>query len=122
MQTIPDRVLDAIAAAKPWTAHVIDKLRANPDDVMAGPREKWIAQQAMHGNFPAGLGGHDMMHLAACYYGHPWSGDWVRTADAAEILGVTDSRIRQRILAGELPHIKRGKTWYVRREALAKSE
>lgn len=122
MQTIPNRVLDAIAAAKPWTKHVIDKLRADPDQVTAPQLETWIAQQAMIGNIPAGLSGLDIRDLSAVYYGHPWGGDWVRLADASAMTGYDDSHLRRLAGAGELPAIKRGKTWYIRRDALPKKE
>ena len=122
MQTIPDRVLDAIIAAKPHTALVVDKLRTDPENIMSPTWEKHIAQQAMIGFFPAGLGGYDMLHLAACYYGHPWGGTWLRLAEAAEESGYDDSHLRRLIGAGKLGAIKRGKTWYVRRDALPSKE
>lgn len=118
MQTIPDRVLDAVGAAKPWTQHMIDRLRADPDNILAPTWETWIAQQTGVGNFPAGLGGMDMWHLSACYYGHPWSGDWVRLSEAAELTGYDHGTLRRMLNDNKLSGIKHGKTWYVRRDAL----
>jgi len=42
-------------------------------------------------------------------------GRWVTTKQAAEILGVEPSRVRQLILSGQLPASKPGREWMLRR-------
>jgi excisionase family DNA binding protein len=44
--------------------------------------------------------------------------DWLSTAHAAELTGYDDSHLRRQAGEGKLPALKRGKTWYVRRDAL----
>jgi len=40
------------------------------------------------------------------------------TTEAAEILGVSQARVRQLILAGRLPAIKHGRDWMIKRSEL----
>ena len=114
MRTIPDRVLDLIVEHRPHLAEMVANLRAHPEQ--AGQIEKALATAYLLG--AVRLDGSDTWHLSQVASGGPWGGDWLLSSHAAELLGVSDSRIRQRILADELPAIKRGKTWYVRRDAL----
>jgi excisionase family DNA binding protein len=115
MQTIPDAVLEQIAQHRPHLATMIANLRTHPDQ--APQIEKAIATAYLLGTTE--LSASDTWYLSQCAAGGPWGGDWLTTSHAAHILGVTEGRIRQRILANELPAIKRGKTWYVRRDVLA---
>jgi excisionase family DNA binding protein len=46
--------------------------------------------------------------------------NFVTTKRAAEILGISDSRMRQLILAGRLPAKKIGRDWLIREKDLAK--
>jgi hypothetical protein len=117
MQTIPDAVLEQIAQHRPHLATMIANLRSHPDQ--APQIEKALADAYLLGTIA--LSGPDTWHLAQCASGGPWGGDWVRATYAAAMIGVTEGRIRQRILAGELPAMKRGKTWYVRRDALRRA-
>jgi len=48
-----------------------------------------------------------------------WEHDFLTTAEAAQELGVGAERIRQLIVGGALPAIKRGRQWSVRRADLA---
>lgn len=114
MQTIPDMVLDQMIAHRPRLAAMVANLRAHPGQ--APQIEKALANAYLIGE--TRLSGRDTWYLAQVAYGGPWGGDWVRTADAADLLGVTDSRIRQMIGEGKLPAITRGKTHYIRRDAL----
>ena len=43
---------------------------------------------------------------------------WMTVQEAAESLGVTDSRVRQMLIAGELIGEKFGKSWAVTRKAV----
>ena len=110
--SIPDAVLDQIVQHRPHLAG----LAAN---VVAGA----VAERALAVAYLAGetlLSARDTLYLAQVAHGGPWGGDWVSTAFAAELAGVNDSRIRQRVLSGELPAMKRGGALYVRRDALTK--
>ncbi len=44
------------------------------------------------------------------------------TKDAASALGVNDSRVRQLILAGQLPAMKLGRDWVIEERNLKKVE
>ncbi len=114
MQTIPDAVLDRIIKHRPHLAQMVTNLRNHPD--RAEQFETPIAQAYLAGE--SHLSATETWHLAQVAYGGPWGGEWVRSWEAAAILGVDESRIRQRIAAGSLPSIIRGKTRYVRRDAL----
>lgn len=114
MRTIPDAVLDAIAQHRPHLAQMIANLRAAP--AQAPQIEKALATAYLLGE--THLSATDIWHLAQVSYGGPWGGDWVSTAHAAELTGYDDSHLRRMAGAGELPAIKRGKTWYIRRDAL----
>lgn len=114
MRTIPDAVLTQIAEHRPHLAPMIANLRANPDH--AAQIEKGIATAYLLGE--TRLSALDTWYLAQVSYGGPWGGDWLLSSHAAVMLGVSESRIRHRIASGELPSIMRGKTRYVRRDAL----
>lgn len=114
MQTIPDAVLDAIARHRPHLAALIANLRAYPDQ--APQIEKAIATAYLLGE--PRLSGSDTWHLAQVAYGAPWGGDWLSTAFAAEQTGYDESYIRRLAWSQKIPATKRGKTWYVRRDAL----
>ena len=45
---------------------------------------------------------------------------FINTKEAAKLLGVNDSRVRQLILAGRLPAQKVGRDWIIRERDLAK--
>lgn len=115
MQTIPDAVLEQITQHRPHFATMIANLRAHPD--LASQIEKAIATAYLLGD--THLSAQDTWYLAQVAYGGPWGGDWVRSSHAAILLGVDESRIRQRIAAHELPSLLYGKTRYVRRDAIA---
>lgn len=114
MQTIPDAVLDRIIEHRPHLAQMIANLRANPEQ--APQIEKALATAYLLGE--TRLSAQETWYLSQCASSGPWGGDWLLSGHAAVLLGVSESRIRQRILAGELPYITRGKTHYVRRDAL----
>lgn len=114
MQTIPDAVLEQIAEHRPHLATMIANLRSHPDQ--AQQIETALAQAYLAGE--SHLSAQETWYLAQVAYGGPWGGEWVRSWEAAAILGVDESRVRQRIAARELPSIIRGKTRYVRRDAL----
>lgn len=114
MQTIPDAVLDEIAKHRPHLAGMIANLRVHPDQ--APQIERALATTYLIGE--TRLSAQNTWYLSQVSHGGPWGGDWILSSHAAELLGVDDSRVRQRILAGTLPAIKRGKTWYVRRDQL----
>lgn len=114
MQTIPDTVLDRIVEHHPHLAQMVANLRASPDH--AQQIETALAQSYLAGE--SRLSAQETWYLAQVAYGGPWGGEWVRSWEAAVILGVDESRIRQRIAAKKLPSIIRGKTRYVRRDAL----
>ena len=114
MQTIPDAVLAQIVQHRPHLTTLIANLRAYPDQ--AAQFEQALATAYLLGN--THLSAPDTWYLSQCASGGPWGGDWLTTAHAAHLLGVTDGRIRQRIAAGDLEAIKRGKTWYVRKDAI----
>lgn len=114
MQTIPDAVLAQIAQHRPHLAPMIANLRAQP--AQAAQIERALATDYLLGE--TRLSALDTWYLAQVSYGGPWGGDWLLSSHAAAMLGVSESRIRQRIASGELPSIIRGKTRYVRRDAL----
>lgn len=41
--------------------------------------------------------------------------NWLTVAEAAQLLGVTDSRVRQLLISGELPGEKFGSTWAIKK-------
>lgn len=114
MQTIPDVVLDLIAQHRPHLEPMITNLRIHSDQ--APQIEQALARAYLYGAIQ--LSGSDAWHLSQVANGGPWGGDWVSTSYAAELSGYTDSHLRRLAGAGDLPAIKRGKTWYVRRDAL----
>lgn len=114
MQTIPDVVLDQIAEHRPHLATMIANLRAYPDQAIQ--IEKALATAYLLGE--SRLSVLNTWYLAQVCYGGPWGGDWVSTAHAAEMTGYDDSHLRRLAGTGQVPAIKRGKTWYIRRDAL----
>lgn len=114
MHTIPDRVLDLIVEHRPHLAPMVANLRAYP--AQAAQIERALATAYLLGDVR--LSGLDAWHLSQVSYGGPWGGDWLLSSHAAELLGVSDSRVRQLILAGRLPVITRGKRHYVSRAAV----
>ena len=105
--TIPDAVLAQIVQHRPHLATMAANVQAG-----AVP-EKALAVAYLAGNTE--LSGADTLHLAQVAYGGPWGGDWDTTGMAAARAGVTDGRIRQKVLSGELESMKRGGVLYVRR-------
>lgn len=116
MRTIPDAVLDKIAEHRPHLAMMIANLRDAPDQ--APQIEKALATAYLLGE--TRLDGQDTWYLSQVAHGGPWGGDWLSTAHAAELTGYDDSHLRRLAGAGELLAVKRGKTWYIRRDALSK--
>lgn len=114
MITIPDIILDRIAADRPHLVPMIANLRENAD--LAQTIEKTIAFEYLEG--VTTLSVMDTWHLAQCANGAPWGGDWVNTLRAAALTSYDEAHIRRLAGSGGLPAIKRGKTWYVRRDAL----
>lgn len=114
MQTIPDAVLDTIAQHRTHLVAMIANLRTHPDQ--AAQIEKAIATAYLLGE--TRLSGQDTWHLSQVAHGGPWGGDWLLSSHAATLLGVSESRVRQHILAGTLPTMTRGKTHYIRRDAV----
>ena len=115
MQTIPDAVLDQIVQHRPHFAAMIANLRTYPDQ--APQIEKAIATAYLLGETQ--LCALDTWYLAQVSYGAPWGGDWLSTSHAAELTGYTDSHLRRMAGSGALLALKRGKTWYIRRDALS---
>jgi hypothetical protein len=105
--TIPDAVLARIVQHRPHLAAIAANVRAGvvPEKALA------VAYLAGETAFSAT----DTLHLAQVAYGGPWGGAWDTTAMAAARAGVTDGRIRQKALSGELQSMKRGGVLYVRR-------
>lgn len=116
MQTIPDAVLAQIAEHRPHLATMIANLRAHPEQ--AAQIERALADAYLMGETK--LSGPDTWHLAQVAYGGPWGGDWITTARAAQASGYDEAHLRRLAGDGKLAAIKRGKTWYVRRDALPK--
>jgi hypothetical protein len=115
MPTIPDRVLDQLIEHRPHLAQLVANVRAaGDDDALVAQLERSLATAYLLGE--THLSAQDTWHLSQVAHGGPWGGDWLSTSHAAALLDVTDSRIRQRISAEKLPHIKRGKTLYVWRD------
>ena len=115
MQTIPNDVLDRILIDRHVFTEDVATLRTKPD--LAHGIERSIAWAYLEGSVLS-LSPLEVWHLAQCAYGAPWGGDWVTTAQGASLSGYSDAHIRRLAGSGELPVIKRGKTWYVRRDAL----
>jgi hypothetical protein len=114
MQTIPEAVLEQIAQHRPHLAVLVANLRAHPEH--AAQIEKALATAYLLGETK--LSAQETWYLSQVAHGGPWGGDWLLSSHAAAMLGVSESRIRQRIATKELPSIMRGKTRYVRRDAL----
>jgi hypothetical protein len=114
MQTIPDVILDRIAAERPHLQAMIDTLRQSTD--LAQGVEKAIAFEYLEGTTT--LSAMETWHLAQCANGAPWGGDWVSTARAAVLTGYDEAHIRRLAGDGKIAAMKRGKTWYVRRDGL----
>lgn len=115
MQTIPDGVINLIVEHRPHLAALVANLHASPDQ--APQIEQALATAYLLGE--TRLSAQETWYLSQVAHGGPWGGDWVRATHAALLLHVDESRIRQRILAGELPAVKYGKTWFVQRSALS---
>jgi hypothetical protein len=115
MQTIPDDVLDRILVDRPDFADDVAQLRAKPH--LAQGIERSIAWAYLEGSVLS-LTPLQAWHLAQVAHGGPWGGDWVTTSRAATLSGYSDAHIRRMAGSGQLPVIKRGKTWYVKRDAL----
>lgn len=116
MQTIPEAVLAQIAQHRSDLQPLIANLRACPE--RAAQIEQAIATAYLLGT--TRLSGPDTWHLAQVSYGGPWGGDWLTTAHAARLTGYDEAHLRRLARSGKLPAIKRGKVWYVRRDALTK--
>lgn len=116
MQTIPDAVLDKIAEHRPHLAPMVANLRAYPDQ--APQIEKAIAQAYLAGE--THLSATETWYLSQVYYGGPWGGDWITLTRAASETGYDDAHLRRLCEAEKMPALKYGKTWYVRRDALAR--
>lgn len=114
MQTIPDAVLDVIVEHRPQLATMVNNLRAHPEQ--APLIERAIATTYLLGTI--GLSGQEAFWLSQVANGGPWGGDWLRSAHAAELLGVDESRIRQLVSGDRLNVITRGKTHYISRESV----
>ena len=114
MHTIPDRVLEQIVEHRPHLAPMAANLRAHPEQ--AAQIEKALATAYLLGT--THLSAMDTWHLSQVAHGGPWGGEWVLSAHAAILLNVSESRVRQLILAGRLPVMTRGKTHYVARAAV----
>lgn len=116
MQTIPDAILNAIYEQRPHLRLMIDNLRAEPD--RAAQIELHIANNYLMGVGDPGISALDTWHLAQVAHGGPWGGDWLTTERAALVSGYDAAHLRRLAGSGALPAIKRGKVWYVRRDAL----
>ena len=114
MQTIPDSVLAKIAEHRPHLSHLIAQLHATPE--LAPQLERTLATTYLLGE--TRLSAKETWYLAQVSYGGPWGGDWLSTSHAAELSGYDDAHLRRLANAGRLPAIKRGKTWYVQRDAV----
>lgn len=115
MQTIPDVVLDRIIEHRPHLAAMIANLRGHPD--RATQIEKALATAYLLG--APQLTPMETWHLSQCAHGGPWGGDWLTTEHAAELTGYDAAHLRRLAGDGKIPALKRGKTWYVRRDALS---
>ena len=105
--TIPTAVLAQIVQHRPHLAQLAANVRAG-----TAP-EKTLAVAYLAGETQ--LSGADTLYLAQVAHGGPWGGDWDTTGMAAARAGVTDGRIRQKVLSGEMESMKRGGVLYVRR-------
>jgi len=114
MQTIPDAVLDKIAAHRPDLTTMIANLRAHPE--FAAQIEKAIATAYLYGE--TRLSGLETWYLSQSAYGGPWGGDWWTLARAAGETGYDAGTLRRMIFDGKLASLKYGKTHYVRRDVL----
>jgi hypothetical protein len=118
MQTIPDMVLEQIAKHRPDLAPLIANLRAHLKQ--AAQIEQALATAYLLGT--TRLSAVDTWHLSRVADGAPWGGDWVSTAHAAQMLGYADdSTLRRKAarLAQDGRALKRGKRWFLRRDALS---
>jgi hypothetical protein len=115
MRTIPDTVLDQLAEHRPDLAPLVIALRA--DSEQAAQLERELATAYLLGEIR--LSAQETWYLSQVGHGGPWGGDWLSTAHAALLTGYDDSHLRRLAKAGKLSAVLRGKTWYVRREALA---
>ena len=105
--TIPEAVLAQIVQHRPHLATIAANVRSGA-----------VPERALAVAYLAGetqLSAVDTLHLAQVAHGGPWGGDWDTTGMAAARAGVTDGRIRQKALSGELESMKRGGVLYVRR-------
>ena len=116
MQTIPDAMLRQIAQHRPDLQLMIDNLRACPEQ--AAQIEQALATRYLWGK--TRLSATNTWHLAQCAHGAPWGGDWVTTTYAAHLSGYDAAYVRRLAGAKTIVGMKRGKTWYVRRDALPK--
>ena len=114
MQTIPDAVLEQIVQHRPHLAQMIANLRIDMD--RAPQIERAIANAYLLGEVH--LSGQDTWHLAQVANGGPWGGDWWTLTRAAGETGYDHGTLRRMINDKKLSGIKRGKVWYVRRDAL----
>ena len=115
MITIPDAVLDSIVQHRPHLATLADTLRAHP--AQAAPVERALAVAYLAG--ASALSAADTYALAQVAAGGPWGGDWLTTARAAAVTGYSASHLCRLAAQMDVGRArKRGKTWYLRRDAL----
>lgn len=116
MRSIPDDILDKMAAIRPALAAELRWLRDHPEQ--AHTRERSIAYAFLGGEVPAPLTAMEVWYLAAASAGHPY-GRYIDLDYAAHLTGLSAAHLRRLCIAGELPALQwvDGK-WYVDRERL----
>lgn len=115
MQTIPDEILAKMLTDRPDLAAMVANLRAGP--ILAAQIERHIAFTYLEGTIRS-LAPTEAWHLAQVAYGGPWGGDWVTTERAAGLTGYDPAHLRRLAPTMGDKALKRGKTWYLRRDAL----
>lgn len=125
MRTIPDAILERIVTQYPHLRRRVTHLTSLESSDDAPAIERQIATIYLMSGVSR-LSALETWHLAQVSHGAPWGGAYVDSATAAARLQVSDSRIRQRIAkegwARDGRAVKRGKTWYVRRDALEQAQ
>lgn len=114
MQTIPDAVLDNLVEHRPHLAQMVANLRAHPE--LAAQIEKALANAYLLGEIH--ISPRDTWHLSQVAHGGAWGATWAGTVEAASLTGYSEAHLRRLCAAGDLPATLRGKTWYIRRNAL----
>lgn len=116
MRSIPDDILDKMAALRPALSAEIQWLRDNPEQ--AHMRERSISYAFLGGAVGEPLSAIEVWYLAAASAGHPY-GRYIDLDYAADRSGFSSAHLRRLCIAGTIPALRWvDNNWYADREQL----